>query len=216
MILGIDTATTLCSVALWDGERFQLWEQKNPTGHSSILLPMIKTAFEVAENKIDTLVVSRGPGSFTGIRIGVSAALGLQFSGQVDVVAVSSLKARSYLDDFEGIRLPIIDARRQRVYGACYGALEHEEINAPFAHFIDVLKERKEPIALIGEEIEEFHKTAEEELHRSITLVEAKNTAEGVIRAYLEGDYTKELTPIYLREVEAVRRKEQGDAYTGD
>ncbi len=217
MILGIDTSTSVCSVALWDGEKFIEWEDKNPTGHSSILMPLVKKAMDFAGGNVDTLVVSRGPGSFTGVRIGVSTALGLQFSEKLNVYSVSSLQARSYLDGFDGIRLPIIDARRERVYGACYGAMEYEEINAPFVHFLDLLKDTNEPVALLGESIEHFYDMATKALTQEVTLVETRAMAKGAIRAYLEGKFSTDLHPVYLREVEAVRRrKEKEDADSGD
>lgn len=209
MILGIDTSTSICSVALWDGEHFTEWEDKNPTGHSSILMPMIKTAFDAAGGDIDSLVVSRGPGSFTGVRIGVSTALGFAFAGKLKVYAVSSLKARSWLEGFEGIRLPIIDARRERVYGACYGAFIHEEINAPFAYFLDLLKDLQEPVALLGESIDHFYDMATSTLKQEVILEETRASARGAIRAFLEGDYSTDLRPVYLREVEAVRRRRE-------
>jgi tRNA threonylcarbamoyladenosine biosynthesis protein TsaB len=217
MILGIDTSTSVCSVALWDGKNFVEWEQRNPTGHSSVLMPMMKRAFDEVEGAVDTLVVSRGPGSFTGVRIGVSTALGLQFSGKLKVYSVSSLQARSYLDGFEGVRLPIIDARRERVYGACYGALQHEEVNAPFVHFLELLSGTDAPVALIGESIDHFYEMARAALLQEVTINDTQGNAKGAIRAFLEGKYERDLYPVYLREVEAVRRrKEKEDADIGD
>jgi tRNA threonylcarbamoyladenosine biosynthesis protein TsaB len=121
-LLAIDTSTEACSAALWlDGvvvERFAL----TPQGHAEHILPMVRTLLAAAELKLaalDALAFGRGPGSFTGIRIGTGVIQGLALGANLPVVPVSSLAALA--QGASGHRvLPAIDARMNEVYWGIY------------------------------------------------------------------------------------------------
>lgn len=204
MILAFDTATKYCSVALKTEEKLYSLSDSSPNGHAQRLMPMISEVLELAKaqpNQLTKIIVSLGPGSFTGLRIGIATALGLASSLNVACYGVSSLRARSYL---EGDTIcPIIDARRDRIYGACYGVLEIEEMNVAFDEFLQLIQGRE--VVFTGEGIEAFADRA------GVESREHHDYAAGLIEAYLQGHYTNDLTPRYLRssQAEAEARGEQ-------
>jgi tRNA threonylcarbamoyladenosine biosynthesis protein TsaB len=126
-ILAVDSATRRCSVAIVVGEQLaaELSVESDQT-HSTRLMDLIREALRLAYldiSDIDGFAVSLGPGSFTGLRIGVSMVKGLAFTLRKPCVGVSSLEAlaRACLPWPLGI-CALIDARKQEVYAACYRA----------------------------------------------------------------------------------------------
>ena len=125
-ILAVETATEACSVALWsDGqvkERFAI----APRRHASLVLPHVEGLLAEAGlslAQMDALAVGRGPGSFTGVRIGVSIVQGLALGADLGVVPVSSLQAlaRQVTHETSNRRiLAVLDARIQEVYAGGY------------------------------------------------------------------------------------------------
>lgn len=95
-LLAIDTSTENCSVALQVGDQLLTKVAESPREHSQRLLPFVQELLQKAElelSDVDALVVGCGPGSFTGVRIGVSIGQGLAYSQQLPVYPVSSLQA---------------------------------------------------------------------------------------------------------------------------
>lgn len=194
-LLAFDTATALCSVAVYHDGIYTELQDDSTNGHAERLMPMVKQVLEQAgieRTAIDGLVVSLGPGSFTGIRIGIATALGLASALGIPCYGVSSLRARSYL---EAVTVcPLIDARRDRVYGACYGAHPVDEMNAPFEEFLKLIPQGA---VITGEQTEVF-------AHRAgRAWQENTRYARGLIEAYMQGHFTDEITPRYLREAQA-------------
>lgn len=121
-ILAIDTATEACSAALYlDGvitSRFEI----SPQGHSELILPMCDQLLEEANitvSQLTAIAVDRGPGSFTGLRIGIGVAQGIAFAADIPVVLVSSLEAlacRAFRESGHSRVLCAIDARMREVY----------------------------------------------------------------------------------------------------
>lgn len=128
IILNIETATTNCSVSIAkDGRMIALKEANNKSySHSEDLHHFIKEALEEASISItdlDAIAVSKGPGSYTGLRIGVSAAKGLCFALDIPLIGISTLESMvSQLTLKEGIVIPVLDARRMEVYSAVFNA----------------------------------------------------------------------------------------------
>ena len=133
LILGIDSSSKTASAAVFDGAANKVLSEVNSGGnisHSENLLPMIDYALKTAGisvGDIDLFAVVNGPGSFTGIRIGVATVKGLAFGGTGNCLAVSSLHALAYnfagLDNLKDVLiLPVIDARRRQVYNAVFAA----------------------------------------------------------------------------------------------
>lgn len=128
VVLALDTSTEQCSVALQVGQHQALRSVLAPREHSQKILPFIDSVlaeFNVTLADVERIIVGHGPGSFTGVRIGVSIAQGLAFSQQIPVTPVSTLAALAQ----QAIRLrqatavvAAIDARMNEVYIARYEA----------------------------------------------------------------------------------------------
>lgn len=126
-LLLIETSTEVCSVALSNGDKI-ISERiiKEPKAHARIIGSFIEEVMEEASSSVDrcsAVVVSEGPGSYTGLRVGVSIAKGLCFGSGIPLIAVSSLELLARLCVQEGdlpqgvlTIAPMIDARRMEVY----------------------------------------------------------------------------------------------------
>lgn len=123
-ILAFDTSGPRLSLAVYDGrKKLAAFESADAGRHSESLLPelerLIKSA-RVAVKKIDCVAVGVGPGSFTGLRIGVTAAKTLAYATGAKLVGVSSLEAAARSIGKEGDVAVCSDARKSQVYGAVY------------------------------------------------------------------------------------------------
>ncbi len=124
-ILALDSSAKTASVAVTDGDRLLgLYSIENGLTQSELLLPMIENmlaALQLEYSDIELFAVSRGPGSFTGVRIGAALIKGIAFGRDVPCVGVSTLEAlaenASVLD---GITVPVMDARREQFYSAIF------------------------------------------------------------------------------------------------
>ena len=134
--LALDASTEACSVALQvDGKVYSRYELC-PQSHSLRLLPMIDDVLNEAGIKLaalDGLIFGQGPGSFTGVRIGVGVAQGLAFSANLPVVGVSSLQAMAqlaYRKHGQKEVVAAIDARMSEVYNGYFSLNEHNVMEA--------------------------------------------------------------------------------------
>lgn len=145
LLLSLDTSTTVCSVALHqDGALLGCYELFTGRTSSSMLTTLIADVIEHTGhklNQIDAVAVAKGPGSYTGLRIGISTAKGLCFALDKPLLAINTLAAMT-----EQIRAfypaaytlcPMIDARRMEVYCAFYGAGDGQELQPTSAEIID-------------------------------------------------------------------------------
>ena len=126
-LLAIDTSTDYLSLAVMDGEKVVARiHKKAPRSHSSLLVPMIDRILTKARLKLrslDGFILSAGPGSFTGLRIGVATVKGLAYSLGKPVVTVPTLDAIAENGrKFCGIICPVLDARKNKVYACLYRA----------------------------------------------------------------------------------------------
>lgn len=125
-LLAIDSATEFCSVAYSDGQQLIIRGEEAPRRHADLLLPYVEAVLaeaQVALADLDAIVVGRGPGSFTGVRIAAGIAQGLAFSQNLPLVGISSLQAMAQQAwRLHGVTRVIaaIDARMGEVYaGTC-------------------------------------------------------------------------------------------------
>ena len=128
IILCIETSTRNCSISLFESNKIISFKENlsEKYSHSEMLTVLIKSMLEekkVSINDLDAIAVSKGPGSYTGLRIGVSTAKGLCYGLNIPLISVSTLHAMTY----QGINLvksnyycPMIDARRLEVYAAVF------------------------------------------------------------------------------------------------
>jgi tRNA threonylcarbamoyladenosine biosynthesis protein TsaB len=132
MILSIETATNICSVALCnkDGE-ILLKESNVDKSHASLLSVLIMELFDengISASDLEAVAVSMGPGSYTGLRIGVSVAKGITYASNLPLIAISTIESMYHgvcsLPQNSAIDLfcPMLDARRMEVYTALFSA----------------------------------------------------------------------------------------------
>jgi tRNA threonylcarbamoyladenosine biosynthesis protein TsaB len=141
-ILNIETATKNCSVSVSkDGKMVALQELNDGKySHAEKLHEFIKNVMEKANiefKDLKAVAVSKGPGSYTGLRIGVSAAKGICFSLDIPLIATSTLQALAIsITNNDGIKIPLLDARRMEVYSAVFSN-KNMEIREVEAEIID-------------------------------------------------------------------------------
>ena len=141
-LLNIETATTNCSVSLSkEGETLVLKEDNNTNySHAESLHVFINHVIKEAGiqfSDLSAVAVSKGPGSYTGLRIGVSAAKGIAYALNIPLISVSTLKALAYqLEIEDGLIIPMLDARRMEVYSAVFDA-NHKELEKVRAEILE-------------------------------------------------------------------------------
>jgi len=142
-ILNLETATTNCSVSIAvNGVLIALVEENTPNySHSEQLHVFIEEALKKASfsfSDLDAIAVSKGPGSYTGLRIGVSAAKGLCFALDLPLIAIPTLEslACQVSAGAKDVIVPVLDARRMEVYSAVYDH-NYKEIRNTQAQLID-------------------------------------------------------------------------------
>lgn len=141
-ILNIETATKNCSVSIAkNGKTIALQELNDGNySHAEKLHEFIKTVIEESNiefKDLNAVAVSKGPGSYTGLRIGVSAAKGICFSLDIPLIATNTLQALAMsITDNDGIKIPLLDARRMEVYSAIFSN-KNMEIREVEAEIID-------------------------------------------------------------------------------
>lgn len=144
-ILNIETSTNVCSVALSvDGKCVFSRSNADGMSHATLLSPFIDEALNyLSSKKPDAIAVSGGPGSYTGLRIGVSTAKGLSYGLEIPLIAIDTLEIMNLMAKQKVENAPqnslfcaMIDARRMEVYAAFYN-LKGENIRAVSADIID-------------------------------------------------------------------------------
>ena len=135
-ILIIDTSGPVCGVAVMDETKvYSEFTAQNRNTHSTSLMPMIEAALNAAGTELkdlDAVAAVTGPGSFTGVRIGVATAKGLAHGAGLPCIPVDALEALAFsAGSFEGIVCPIQDARAGQVYGAAFRKEERLTGDAP-------------------------------------------------------------------------------------
>lgn len=129
LILNIETATQVCSVALArEGKVIDSRESFEDKSHATLLTVFIDELFKannLGAAQLDAISISEGPGSYTGLRIGVSAAKGLCYAAGKPLIAVNTLKAMALMasekvEDNNTLLCPQIDARRMEVYASIF------------------------------------------------------------------------------------------------
>lgn len=227
-ILAFDSTAKTASVAVTENERMlAAYNVDNGLTQSELLLPMAEAMLKnlgITFSDIDAYAVNVGPGSFTGVRIGVSLVKGLAFSRGCPCIPVSTLE--SLAENLRGlcaIILPVMDARRNQVYTAIFRSDAQgitrlcEDVALPLPELYEKLKEFKgEPIYLVGDGYKVAEKALSsmglEGLMKTPEILIAQNavsTARIAYEKYERGEYTddKEISPVYLRMPQAERER---------
>ena len=226
LILAFETSAKAASVALMDDHKL-LGESYQNTGltHSQTLLPMAQTLIESCgymPRQIEAVAVAAGPGSFTGIRIGIAAAKGFAWGKELPCYGVSTLEAMALnLGVHNGLVVPVMDARRSQVYTAAFRAEGgnltrfREDRAISLQELGEELKNADLPIFLVGdgsvlcyntlrEIVPQMILPPEHRMHQraaGVGLAAARKIAAG------ETGNGAELTPNYLRMSQAERER---------
>lgn len=220
MILCLETATPVCSVALNDGCcTLALRETEGQNAHSEKITNFIREAMETAGIdycQLDAVAVSKGPGSYTGLRIGVSTAKGICYAADVPLMAIDTLEAMAYGMKLKlgsqlaenDLLIPMIDARRMEVYAAVFDAnLNKIEDTAALVidenAFEDLRKDRR--LWLFGDGAPKLSKLFENQ--PNITVIDGfkpsaafmRNLADKALRAHDFVDVAY-FEPFYLKD----------------
>ena len=223
LILAFETSAKAGSVALHDGQTL-LGESYCNTGltHSQTLMTMAEDLLKncgVTPKDVTAVAVAAGPGSFTGVRIGVAAAKGFAWGAEIPCHGVSTLEAMALnLGVENGYVLPVMDARRNQVYNALFyargGELERKTDDRAIAleELAAEIKNLNEPIFLVGDGSALCYNTLKETVSNLVMPPEHRmhQRAAGVALAMLKnpgsGDGNS-LTPNYLRLSQAERER---------
>ncbi len=221
-ILSITTSSPVCGVAILENEEIiKETNLENGLTHSETLMPIIKSTLEEANislKDIDLLVVDRGPGSFTGIRIGIATAKALADALNIKTIGVNSLEGLAMNVESEGIICSLIDAKRENVFNEIVekdnGALITKR--EPSFDNIDILLEEIQSkyngltITFVGDGALNYKDKILTKLPSSLFLknntLNAKNIA--ILGAkYIDNDDYFNIEPLYLRKSEAEQKK---------
>ena len=185
-ILGIDTSTPIGSVALIDDENIVAEHTLNIVqAHSSRLMPAIDAVLkwgEITPHDLDGCVVGIGPGSFTGIRIGVATAKSLCYAVDKPIIGVSTLEAIAYnLRWTDGVICPILDARRSEIYGTIFEGGTHwkrhtEDLCLSIDAFLDELDSRISSVdtsVFVGDGLATYGDVIQERLGEKVNFADA-------------------------------------------
>ena len=226
LILAFETSAKAASVALHDGQKL-LAESYQNTGltHSQTLMVMAEDALKQSgktAQEVTAVAVAEGPGSFTGVRIGVAAAKGFAWGSQIPCYGISTLEAMAEsLGVYQGYVCPVMDARRSQVYNAMFyvnqGKISRTEPDRAIAlaDLKEELKNLSEPIFLVGDGSNLCYNTLRDEIpnlvlppeHRmhqratGVALLAVRQASEGIAPTGAE------LNPNYLRLSQAEREK---------
>lgn len=222
IILALDTSTEVCSAAILQANGCVWRYEKTANQHTALLLPMVTSLLEetaLTLGDIDLIAVTRGPGSFTGVRIGIGIAQGLSFGLKIPVYEISTLQAIARTVEADGHISVAIDARMQEVYTARYECEQMtiklvgiETLCAPALLMEQSLQYKAQPTLLVGsgwdvyQERLELPKTWQ---YLPQQLPHAKAVAELAYFAYQQGEkgvMAESVMPVYLRDKVAEKR----------
>ena len=224
LMLALESSAKAASAALFeDGKLLSLSVQNAGLTHSRTLLPMAEDLFKNmgrALSEIDVIAVAHGPGSFTGLRIGMAEAKGLAWALEKPVTGVSTLEAMAFGGpDMEGTMLCCaMDARRGQVYNALFEIKDGkprritEDRAIAIAELEEELASYEKSWILLGDGAELCYKTLDREkvkVHLAPEPLRIQN-ARGVGLAALEHEPRpgQELLPVYLRLSQAERERQ--------
>ena len=226
LILAFETSAKAASVAVHDGQKL-LAESYQNTGltHSQTLMVMAEDALKQCgklPQDVTAVAVAEGPGSFTGVRIGVAAAKGFAWGRELPCYGFSTLEAMAEsLGVYQGYVCPVMDARRAQVYNALFYVNQGEisritpDRAIALSELGEELKNLTEPVFLVGDgsnlcyntllkEVPDLVLPPEHRLHQravGVALLAARQAAEGIAPGGAE------LIPNYLRLSQAEREK---------
>ncbi|PID01018.1 MULTISPECIES: tRNA (adenosine(37)-N6)-threonylcarbamoyltransferase complex dimerization subunit type 1 TsaB [unclassified Sporosarcina] len=218
--LGIDTANSPLSVAIVKDDVVLIEESSMmKINHSLRAMPAVEEACRKADitpSEIDAIAVSEGPGSYTGVRIGVTIAKTLAWTLDKPLYGVSSLKALALNGQlFNGLVCSVIDARRSNVYAGVYRAKGTELVSVledqhcPVVQLLEKLKECEEAVLFVGEDVKLYESIIREHLGKQAYIapfalnVPRASSAISLAQSANQPEIVHTFTPQYKRITEA-------------
>ena len=220
-ILALDTTANTSTVGILENHKLLgIYTVNTNNKHSETLLPMIKNLFEalgLSNEDIDAYGVSNGPGSFTGVRIGMATVKGLAFGKGAKCVEVSTIEALAEnLDGYEGIICPIMNARRGQVYTGAFlnGERIINDTCMMLEELIPLLEKYGKPIYFTGDGyslIEKMDIKGKMETPEPLRYQSAYSVGKLAYKKLLKDSYTSDtdLRVEYLRKPQAEREREE-------
>jgi tRNA threonylcarbamoyladenosine biosynthesis protein TsaB len=215
-VLGIETSSRRGTVALMDaGRRVVVLAHEQPNAHAEQMLPLVGRALAEsgwAKGDIELIGVGVGPGSFTGVRVGIALAQGLALGLAVPIVGVTSLAAMAGAvpREIPGTRLALLDARRNELFVARFDAMGGAISAARAVHrdaFLSPIP-GSEPVVCVGEVCAELgiqgvYRSPESDLPHAASVARL---------AALASPTDTPVEPLYVREADAVKPQDAPDA----
>lgn len=228
-ILAVDTAASVAAVAVMENDKLLgEYSINHKKTHSQKLMPMIRdllAGLDLTPADMDLFAASSGPGSFTGLRIGVTTVKAMAYAVQKPVVSVPTLDALAYnipVTDF--LVCPIMDARNNQVYTALYHWEDRQQkkiteyMGVPVSELVQLIKGKNRKTLFLGDGVEIHKDFLKEELNDnceflpgSLRLQRASSVAQLALYRAMEGRMEScfDLVPFYLRKSQAERMQEQ-------
>ncbi|TFD93689.1 tRNA (adenosine(37)-N6)-threonylcarbamoyltransferase complex dimerization subunit type 1 TsaB [Jeotgalibacillus sp. R-1-5s-1] len=218
IVLAIDTSNQPLSLAVVKDDavmgELTLNIKRNHSIQAMTAVESLLATLDLSADQIERIVVAKGPGSYTGVRIGVTLAKTLAWSLKIPLVGVSSLLSLSWPGkQFDGIVSPIMNARRGRVYTGLYTFDEtwvelEEDRNLSMEEWLDLLADREEAVLFCGADVDVFWEQIQARLGDRAKRVseseEVPRMAEMAIYASeLADEDVHEFVPNYIRMAEA-------------
>lgn len=227
IVLSVDSSSKVATVAiLKDDVLLGEYILNDKREHSVILMPLIETLLKECNLTIDDIdgyVVSKGPGSFTGLRIGMATVKGMSFGNNKPYISISSLDALAYnLISFNGIICPIMDALRENVYTALYknnnDSLEKimDYTALDIDELVNLLKDKNEEVIFVGDGLYKHKKYICDNFSKAhfapahLNIIRASSLGELGLNLLKNGicDHSNS-APIYLKKPQAERELER-------
>ncbi|GIN42339.1 tRNA (adenosine(37)-N6)-threonylcarbamoyltransferase complex dimerization subunit type 1 TsaB [Heyndrickxia oleronia] len=218
-VLAIDTSNNPLGIALLDENKvIGEYITNLKKNHSIRVMPAIQqlmTDCEIEPSQLDKIVVAKGPGSYTGVRIGVTIAKTLAWSLNIPLVGVSSLKLlAASVRYFPGVVSPLFDARRGQIYTGLYryngSTLETEidDCNVLTVDWVDRLVKLDSPILFIGNDVSLHKEILSDKLGDKAVFAEftennPRPSELGLLGMNIAGEEIHTFVPNYIRLVEA-------------
>ncbi len=224
-ILAVDTSGQNCSVCILNEEKVICdFNLSIGTTHSETLLPIIDTLCKFSKidlDDIDVLACALGPGSFTGLRIGIATLKGFALGSPKKAVGISTLEGLAYnVSEFDGIICSVLDAKNNNVYAGVYKYENGKPnricdyITDDLETLIDIVKKYNEKVMFVGDGARSFSEAFKEALGENAYFAPlhmnnqlASSIAKAALDRAVENDFDDmdNLNPLYLKKSQAER-----------
>ncbi len=229
-ILAIDTSGANCSVAIIDEEKVICdFNLSIGTTHSETLLPMIDEVCRTSKidlSEVDVLACGIGPGSFTGLRIGIATIKGFALAQNKPVIGIPTLDSlANNIATFDGLVCSVLDARNNNVYAGIFKhedekvVLQDDYITEDLDTLIEILRSKNEKIMFVGDGAVSFKQQFKAALNEKALFAPihlnnqlSSSVAKAALIRAMNNDFDNAdtLNPMYLRKSQAERTFEEG------